>query len=120
LLFDYALGNAPAALALVIFAAAASIAGLGMLVAVFARNEGQADAFPSLVVTAMAVVSGSMFPSIRVPGLEMVTPHYWAIRAMQAITVQGEGMAAVLPHVAVLLSIAAVAFAVAAWRFGQE
>jgi hypothetical protein len=29
-------------------------------------------------------------------------------------------MAAVLPHVAVLLSIAAVAFAVAAWRFGQE
>jgi ABC-2 type transport system permease protein len=120
LLFDYALGNAPAALALVIFAAAASIAGLGMLVAVFARNEGQADAFPSLVVTAMAVVSGSMFPSIRVPGLEMVTPHYWAIRAMQAITVQGEGMAAVLPHVAVLLSIAAVSFAVAAWRFGQE
>jgi len=116
-LFSYSLGHSPLALALLTGSFAAVIAGLGVMLAVLVRSEGQADAVPTLVALGTAAVSGAIFPTIRIPGLELLTPQYWAINGFLQVTATGAGVQAVLLNIGVLLAMAAIYFAVAVWRF---
>ncbi|MBI4926262.1 MAG: ABC transporter permease [Anaerolineae bacterium] len=117
LLFDFSLGNHPAALIPILVGTAASVAGLGMFIAALVRSGGQASGLTILVVLVMAAVSGSLFPSIRIPYLEYATPHYWAIQGMQNVMARGMGLeGAWLPSL-VLLGAAAVFFTLGVLRF---
>ena len=117
LLFDFDLGEAPLALLLLIVATGLAVGGLGILVSVLVRSEGQANSIPTLLTLVMAAISGALFPSIQVPGLAQITPHYWAVQGFLTITALRGDLAAVLPNLGVLLAIALVTFTVAVWRF---
>jgi ABC-type multidrug transport system permease subunit len=119
-LFGVSLGGSPVALGIVIVASALAMAGLGILIAAFARTEGQADGLATIIVLAMAVVSGAMFPNIAIPGLQSLTPHYWSMQGFLNVILYGQGVPGVLGPAGILLTMAAVFFTIGAVRFRFE
>lgn len=117
LLFNYDLGEAPLALILLILATGLSVGGLGVLVSVLVRSEGQANSIPTLLALVMAAVSGALFPSIQVPGLAQFTPHYWAVQGFLQVTALHASLADILPNLGALFAIALTTFGLAVWRF---
>lgn len=120
LFFNIDLGNSPLALLILILASSLAMACLGILIAAFARTETQADGFAVVLVLIMAVVSGSMFPSISIPGLQTITPHYWAVQGYLNVVARGQGIDGMLGPVGILLTMAAVFFTIGAVRFRFE
>lgn len=120
LLFRIDLGGSWISILLLVAASALAMAGLGVLVAAFARSEGQADGLAIILVVAMAVVSGAMFPSIQIAGLRMATPHYWAMQGFLNVLARGMGPQGVFLPVGILLTMAAVFFTIGALRFQFE
>lgn len=120
LLFGVDLGRSIAALGIMITASALAMGGLGILIAAFARSEGQADGLSTIIILAMAVVSGAMFPNIAIPGLQVITPHYWSMQGFLNATLYGQGVSGVLGPAGILLSMAAVFFTAGAVRFRFE
>ena len=120
LMFGIDLGNSPVGLAMIIFASALVMAALGILIAAFARTEGHADGLAIILVLAMAVVSGAMFPSIQIAGLQQVTPHYWSMQGFLNLMARGMGPEGAFLPVGVLLTMAALFFTIGAVRFRFE
>jgi ABC-2 type transport system permease protein len=120
LVFDISLGSDLGAFLLVAAATSATVVGLGIMIAALVRSTGQAGSVPNLIVTAMAVVSGAFFPSIRVPMIEYATPHHWAIRGFQDVMTRNLGIAGVADEVTVLLGMATLFFVIGVWRFRFE
>lgn len=118
-LFDIEMGS-PMALLVMIIASALAMAALGVLIAAFARTAGQADGLSIVLVLAMAVVSGAMFPSISIPGVQMVTPHYWAMQGFLNVIARGASVEGVLLPAGILVTMAAVFFTIGAVRFRFE
>jgi ABC-2 type transport system permease protein len=116
LVFGISLGESLPALLLVTVAIAASVVGMGIMVASLAKTGGQAGGLASLLATAMAAVSGGLFPSIRVPFVEYITPHFWAIQGFQDVISRGLGVSAVLLEAGILLGMAAIFFGVGVSR----
>jgi ABC-2 type transport system permease protein len=117
--FDYPLVQ-PLTMLVVAICVAASVAGLGMMIAALARTEGQAGGLTILIVLVLGVVGGIFAPSTAVPGLRNITPHYWALQAFTDVMNRGVGIASVWLPCVVLLGIAAVTFAVGVMRFKFE
>jgi ABC-2 type transport system permease protein len=117
LVFGVSLGKSPVALALITVASAASVVGLGIMVAAVVRSEGQAGGLTLLLVLVMAAVSGSLFPLIRIPYLQYATPHYWAIQGFQNVIARGLGVSGVVFESGILLGLAAIFFVIGVSRF---
>jgi ABC-2 type transport system permease protein len=120
LFFDFSLGSSPLALAAVILPTAAVIAALGILIAALARTTGQSSGLTILIVLILAIASGAMSPNIAVPGLQWLTPHFWAIRGFQNIITREMGLSGALQPAAVLTGMALLFFGLAVWRFRFE
>lgn len=120
LIFGIDLGGAPLALTVLIGASALAMAGLGVLIAALARTEGQANGLAIIIVQTMAVVSGAMFPSISIPGLQAITPHYWSMQGFLNVVSRGQGLEGVLGPVGILVTMAALFFTIGAIRFRFE
>jgi ABC-2 type transport system permease protein len=121
LVFDFDLSSAPkSALFVMIICSSLALASLGILIAAVAQTEGQADGLATIIVLAMAVISGAMFPSISIPGLQMATPHYWAMQGFLNIITRGQGMDGVLLPAGILLLMALFFFTAGAVRFRFE
>lgn len=118
--FGVGLGRSPLALGLILAAASLTVAAIGLFIAVVARSEGVAGGLTVLIIISMAAAGGAMFPGIRVPGLEWITPHYWAIRGLQNVITRGQGLEGILLPGGVLIALAAVFFTLAALRFRRE
>ena len=119
-LFGLPLGDDPLALMVIILATSLSVAGMGILVAGLARNETQSGAIATFVVLGMGAISGAMIPRLKIAGLAMITPHYWALEGIQNVISRGMGMEGVLTPAAVLLGMTVLFFAIGAWRFKFE
>jgi ABC-2 type transport system permease protein len=117
LLFAYDLGSDLPALALMIVATGLAIGGVSILVAVLIRTEGQANSIPTLITLVTAAISGAMFPSIRVPALEVFTPQYWAIQGFLKLTALGGALEDVLLNIGVLVGMGLLGLVIATWRF---
>jgi ABC-2 type transport system permease protein len=78
-------------------AALASIA-LGLLVASFARSEGNAGAFSTLITVPVAFVVGAFMP-MPLDGLANVLPWGQAIRCMRALLNAGVPIAGLMPTI---------------------
>ncbi|MCB0152376.1 MAG: hypothetical protein KDE01_32555, partial [Caldilineaceae bacterium] len=81
------------------------------------RSEGQSNSIPTLLSLVMAAVSGALFPSIQVPGLAQLTPHYWAVQGFLNVTALHGDLFDILPNLGALMAIALGAFVLAVWRF---
>ncbi|MGD2148633.1 MAG: ABC transporter permease [Anaerolineae bacterium] len=52
--------------------------------------------------------------------LSRFVPHAWAMQDLQDALIRGSGLAGVHPEAGVLMALAAVFFAIGAWRFRFE
>lgn len=120
MLFGMELGSEPLALVLIIVCTGLAVAGLGILIAAVVRNDSQAAIGAILIAMALGAVSGCMMPQVKVEGLQMITPHYWALQGIQNVIARGMGMEGVLMQSGVLLCMAVLFFAIGAWRFKFE
>jgi ABC-2 type transport system permease protein len=120
LIFGINLGNAILGLGIIILASSLAMATLGILIAAFARSESQASGLATVLVLAMAVVSGAMYPSISIPGLQAITPHYWAMQGFLNIIARGQGTQGAMLPAGILIIMSAVFFTVGAIRFRFE
>ncbi len=119
-IFGVDLGNSILALGVIILASAMAVVSLGILIAAFARSESQAGGLSIVLVLAMAVVSGVMFPNISIPGIKALTPHYWAMQGFINTIALGQDVQGVLLPAGILLSMSAVFFTIGAIRFRFE
>ncbi len=120
LIFGIDLGNSVLALAIIILASALAMAALGILIATFVRSASQASGLAIVLVVAMAVVGGAVFPSVSIPGIQALTPHYWAMQGFVNTIARGLGEQGVLLPAGVLLTMSAVFFTIGAIRFRFE
>jgi ABC-2 type transport system permease protein len=124
LLFRMSLGQSPLGLALVALAASATATGLGVMVAGLARTEAQVGGLTTLLLLTMSALGGSFVPRCIMPAwlrtAGLVTPHAWAIEALQDLIVRGYGVIEILPKVGVLALFALAFFVIGVWRFRFE
>jgi ABC-2 type transport system permease protein len=117
--FDYPIVR-PLAMIVVSLCTAASVAGLGIMIAALAKTEGQAGGLTVLIVLALGVVGGVMGPTASVPGLRNLTPHYWALQGFTDVMARGVGIASVWLPCVILLAFALVTLIVGVARFRFE
>lgn len=120
MVFGMELGSEPLALAVIVLSTGLCVAGLGIMVAAFVKNEAQASVGALVIALAMAAVSGCMMPQVKIAGLNMVTPHYWALDGIQNVIARGMGMDGVLMQSGILLGMAVVFFVIGSLRFKFE
>lgn len=75
----------------------------------------------NLLVIGMAVLGGALVPISFLPGwaetLAVITPHYWAMDAVQEVIILDGGLSSVSGEIGVLLGFAAVLFFLGSLRF---
>jgi ABC-2 type transport system permease protein len=120
LLFGIDLGNSPLALLVVILSSALAMAVWVSSSLRWPRPKARPMGWPWWLVLTMAVVSGAMFPSISIPGLQLLTPHYWAMQGFINVISRGMGVEGVLLSTGILVSMAAIFFTLGAIRFRFE
>jgi ABC-2 type transport system permease protein len=105
-------------------AAAASAAGLGLVVASACTSRQQAQTISTFLVLVCAAIGGSMVPRFMMPpwlqDIGWYTPNAWAIEAYHGTLWRGEPVEAILPAVVPLallgLVTALAAIVVSRWR----
>jgi ABC-2 type transport system permease protein len=114
-------GAHPEGLIVISICASLTANALGLLLAAFAKSEQQLGGLSTLLVLTLAAIGGVMVPRFVMPEfmqtLGIISPHAWALNAYQDILMRGYGIVEILPECAVLLAMAAVMFAVTAWKF---
>jgi ABC-2 type transport system permease protein len=96
--------------------------GFSSAVFSFARGERQGATLANVVSLVMAFAGGSFIPLNSLPAaLRAISPFslmYWAAQGYQKLIVDGAGVRAVLPHIAILAGAGAVLLALSAvlWR----
>jgi len=119
LFFGLELGSAPVALAVLTVAVVLSAVCIGLAAAAYRIERGI-----SIMLIVGALVAGCAFPADWLPPLlqtvNVVLPQTWAMQGYQDIITRGQGFAAVLPEIAVLLGFAAVFFGIAVKKFDLE
>jgi ABC-2 type transport system permease protein len=117
-------GQSPAALAVILIAAALAAAALGTMLGTFVKTESQANGLSVMLGMSMALLGGCWYPLELFPSAVQtavkVLPTTWAMQGMMDIVLRGGGLTAIWPETAVLLGFAAVFFTVGVLRFRYE
>ena len=104
------------------FAFVAAATGFASAVFAVSSSERQGATLASLVSLVMAFAGGSFIPLNSLPGaLRAISPFsllYWATQGYQKLVVDGEGVTAVLLHIAILAGagLALLALSVPLWK----
>jgi ABC-2 type transport system permease protein len=118
------LGNDIPALVLLVLAIALCCTTLGILISAMARTEAQIGGIAGLVLWVLAFLGGSFIPLFLInesmATIGQLTPHYWAVTGFYDLLTRGQGLAAILDSIVVLLGFSAVFFVIGAWRFEFE
>jgi ABC-2 type transport system permease protein len=118
------LGDDIPALVLLVLSVALCCTTLGILIAAIARTEAQIGGVAALVLWVLAFLGGAFIPLFLInesmATLGQVTPHYWAVTGFYDLLTRGQGLAAILDSIGVLLGFSAVFFVIGAWRFEFE
>ncbi|MFO0944541.1 MAG: ABC transporter permease [Planctomycetota bacterium] len=93
-LFGMSWGNSPAWLLAVVFATALATTGMALLLSTVARTETQVLIYGSMLVLAMAGISGCLMPRELMPEqmkqISRITPHAWALDAYAQLLLNPE------------------------------
>ena len=89
---------------------------IGLLVGSFAKTQQAATAVANVIILPMAFLGGAFIPLTYAPAwinsVSFVMPLRYLVVGMQDVMARGEGPAAALPAIAILLGIAAVLTAI--------
>jgi ABC-2 type transport system permease protein len=118
------LGNSPLGLLLVVMLLALCSSAFGVTVAALARTENQIGGLSTLLLWALGLLGGCLVPLFlleRFLGpIPMVTPHYWANKALDDLLLRGLGLSSIALDLAVLLGFTLLFFVIGLWRFDFE
>jgi ABC-2 type transport system permease protein len=85
---------------------------IGLLVGSFAKTQQAATAVANLIILPMALLGGAFIPLVFAPGwmqkVAYAMPLRYLVTGMQDVMARGEGPAAALPDIAILLLLTAV------------
>ena len=123
LVFDVSWGD-PLGTAALILTFCLVATGVSMLAGTIFRTAEQAGAVGPPVGIALGMLGGCMWPLEIVPktmrAVGHVTPQAWAMDGFIDLIVRGEGLAGIVPQLAVLIGVAAVLLPLAAWRLRKS
>ena len=115
------LGAQPLVTVLVLLLIALCSSALGIVIAAFARTEGQIGALSMLLMWGMGILGGCLVPLFLLERFlgpaPKIVPHYWANHALLNLMVRGLGFADVALDMVVLLGFTVLFFAIGLWRF---
>jgi len=112
-LFGIDWGSSPTAVAAMALVTAAGASGIAIFIAAASRTGTQTDQIGTVVVLVMSVAGGSMWPMPEsFEPVSRLTFNYWAQQGFSNLVVHDSGFAGIAIPTAVILSIAAVLFAV--------
>lgn len=115
--------NLPGTLAVVFVGSLLSLA-LGLVVGVLAKGEAGALAISMPIFMVLLFLGNAAMPIIDPPRLIAVLlpwlPTYHLTNALRGVMRFGDGLAAVLPEVALLAAISAVGFSIALWLLRRQ
>ncbi len=122
LLFQLVWGD-PLGVALLAILITLAFTSLGLLIAVVARSEGEANTISTFVVMVFAAVGGNFLPASNFPAwmqsISQWTPNYWSVNGFLKLA-QGEGLPALGPELAALAAMTALFFAAGLWLYRQR
>jgi ABC-2 type transport system permease protein len=114
-------GDRPLVLLPVMIAFVLCITGLAFAIAPHITNESQASGISLLLSLSLAPLGGAWWPLDIVPDfmrtVAYLSPISWAMTAFHDVMWYNRGLVDVLPEIGVLLSAAAVLFAIGVSRF---
>ncbi|OUP08419.1 ABC transporter permease [Collinsella sp. An2] len=119
-LFNYRPAGDPAAIIVVALLFAAVLAAFGVALSLWARTEGTALSLANLIGMLAAGLGGTLctvasFPEWAQP-LAKLSPAYWALDAVRAVSLDGAGFGDIAPQLAALGVFLAVLTALAMVR----
>ncbi len=124
LLFRLNWGHSLGGLALLVIGTVAAAASLGAFITAVARDAAQAGVIGSAVALVFAILGGNFIESSAYPAwlqpLSRLTINRWALDGFTDLSLRGGGFNDVAPEIAVLFGIAALLFALAAWRLPRR
>ncbi len=108
LLFGIEFGASMIVILLICTAYIFSLTGMGLLLASVLKNHGQLSAITPILLTSFAMLGGCMWPleivtSKILLGLSFITPHRWALEALENVTLKGLDLSASFMGIGVLL-----------------
>jgi len=116
LLFGVTWG-APLGVALMSLSTVIAAAGMGALLAAFARDDNQAGILGTVVALVFAVLGGNFVPLQNAPQwmnlLSKATINRWALDGFIALALDGLPTSAILPNAAILLGMGTLFFLLA-------
>lgn len=116
--------NAVGATLLVAFSAALSVAALGLLIGVLAKNEEQAVLVAMILMFVLSGIGGAWVPleatSQAFQAFGHLSPIAWAMDGFKNVTLRGLGIASAWLPALALLSYAVVFFTLATIRFSKS
>lgn len=117
-------GREPAALWLLLTAAALAAAAIGTTMGTFIKTESQASGASIMLGMVMALLGGCWYPLELFPAavqtMVKILPTTWAMQGLLDLVVRGGGLTNILPETAVLMGFAALFFGIGVWRFRYE
>ena len=112
--------GSPLLLAVMISATALAAAGLGTLIAAFARSPESAEALAPAVILPMSFLGGSMWPIYAMPpwldAASRLSFNRWALDGFLTIMDGATSAAAIAQPVAILLGMGVACLAIGTWR----
>ncbi|MBN1889013.1 MAG: ABC transporter permease [Thermoflexales bacterium] len=103
-----------------------SVIGVGLMVAAFARNDGDATNLATIPLVLMAFLSGAMYPMPGAPlfniggqtvSLYDIMPSTHAAEAMRRVVVYGDGPGGIVYYLLMLVLLAVVYVGVGIWLY---
>ncbi|MCP4423274.1 MAG: ABC transporter permease [Chloroflexi bacterium] len=115
------LGEDPLAVALIVVVMALCAAGLGVLIAAFAKTEGQIGGGAAVLLWAMGALGGAFFPTFLLEGFlgqaGKAVPHYWAGKALYGVMARGQTLTHITTELAILFGFTVLFWLVGVWQF---
>jgi ABC-2 type transport system permease protein len=117
-------GNSLPALTLLLMTFALAAVSLGVMLATFVKTSSQANNLSIMLGMGMALLGGCWWPFELFPAavqqVVRILPTTWAMDGMLALVLRNAGVAAILPHIGVLLGFALLFFVIGIRRFRFE
>jgi ABC-2 type transport system permease protein len=121
LLFGLRVRGSLPGLALMMVVSVALLVALSMLYTSVLRTANQLNAAVNLGAMVLGGLGGALAPVDVLPGwaraIAPASPAYWTLQGFRAVILEGRGVDAMLVPALATLAFAAVAAAVAIWRF---
>lgn len=117
-------GRDLSALFVILLCAALAAGAIGTAMGTFVKTESQASGLSIMAGMVMALLGGCWYPlelfPAAVQNIVKILPTTWAMQGLLDLVLRNGGLVEILPEAGVLLSFAAVFFAVGVMRFRYE